>query len=158
QYDVNGGAFDTQLKQQIAVVRAAGGDVMVSFGGANGQELAQVDTNVPALTAAYQSVIDDYGLTHIDFDIHGAAAADPTSIDRPSQAIAALQQNAAAHGKDLQVWFTLPVLPTGLTADGLYVLKSVQKYGVQVGGVNLMTMDYGDGAAPNPKGQMGTYA
>jgi hypothetical protein len=158
QYDVNGGAFDTQLKQQVAAVRAAGGDVMVSFGGASGQELAQADTNVAALTAAYQSVINDYGLTHIDFDVEGAAVADPASIDRRSQAVAALQKNAAAQGKDLQVWFTLPVLPTGLTGDGLYVLQSAQKYGVHVAGVNLMTMDYGDAAAPNPKGQMGTYA
>ncbi len=158
EYDVNGGTFDTQLKQQIAAVRGLGGDVMVSFGGASGQELAQANTNVATLTAAYQSVINAYGLTHIDFDIEGAAVADPASIDRRSQAIAALEKNAAAQGKDLQVWFTLPVLPTGLTSDGLYVLQSAQKYGVHVAGVNLMTMDYGDGAAPNPKGQMGTYA
>ncbi|HEY2827929.1 MAG TPA: chitinase, partial [Pirellulales bacterium] len=32
------------------------------------------------------------------------------------------------------------------------------KYGVNVSGVNIMTMDYGDGAAPNPAGKMGDYA
>ncbi len=32
------------------------------------------------------------------------------------------------------------------------------KYGVQIGLVNGMAMDYGDSAAPNPAGQMGTYA
>lgn len=157
-YEVNHGAFDTQIKQQIAEVRNAGGNVMVSFGGANGQELAQAITNVRTLTAAYQSVIDAYNLSAIDFDIEGAAVGDPASIDRRSQAIAALQQNAAAHGNTLQVWFTLPVLPSGLTADGLYVVQSARKYGVKITGVNLMTMDYGEGAAPNPQGQMGTYA
>ncbi len=131
---------------------------MVSFGGASGTELAQAITSVPALTAAYQQVINAYQLTHIDFDIEGAAEADTASIDRRSQAIAALQQAAAADGRTLQVWFTLPVLPTGLTADGLYVLQSALKYGVQIAGVNVMAMDYGDGAAPNPQGQMGTYA
>ena len=50
------------------------------------------------------------------------------------------------------------MLPTGLTADGLYVLQSALEYGVKLAGVNIMTMDYGDGAAPNPQGQMGTYA
>jgi hypothetical protein len=132
--------------------------VSVSFGGEAGSELAQVITSVHALTQAYQQVISAYGLTHIDFDIEGAAVADTASIDRRSQAIAALQQTAAAAGKTLDVSFTLPVLPSGLTSDGLYVLQSALKYGVKISTVNVMTMDYGDGAAPNPSGQMGTYA
>ena len=157
-YDVNGGTFDQSIRTQIQTLRAAGGDVDVSFGGAAGTELAQAITTVPALTAAYQQVINAYGLTHIDFDIEGAAVADNASIDRRSQAIAALQQAAAASGSSLTVSFTLPVLPTGLTANGLYVLQSALKYGVKIGLVNGMAMDYGDYAAPNPAGQMGTYA
>ena len=53
-----------------------GGDVIVSFGGAANHELAEVITSATALQAAYQSMIDAYGLTHIDFDIEGAAVAD----------------------------------------------------------------------------------
>jgi hypothetical protein len=158
EYEVGGSDFDTQMKANISALRALGGDVMVSFGGAAGQELAQTITSVSALTAAYQSVITAYGLTHIDFDIEGAAVADHASIDRRSQAIAAVQQAAAAAGHPLSVSFTLPVLPTGLTADGLYVIQSALKYGVNISGVNVMTMDYGDGAAPNPAGHMGDYA
>lgn len=158
EYEINGGTFDMALRQQVTQVRALGGDVMASFGGAANQELAQVITNVKTLTAAYQTVVTDYNLTHIDFDIEGAAVADHASIDRRSQALAALQQAQAAAGKPLSIWFTLPALPTGLTADGLYVLQSALKYGVQIGGVNVMTMDYGESAAPNPQGQMGTFA
>ena len=157
-YEVNGGAFDQSIRTEISQVRAHGGDVSVSFGGEAGSELAQMITSVPALTQAYQQVISAYGLTHIDFDIEGAAVADRASIDRRSQAIAALQQTAAAAGKTLDVSFTLPVLPSGLTSDGLYVLQSALKYGVKISTVNVMTMDYGDGAAPNPSGQMGTFA
>ncbi len=157
-YEVNGGAFDQSIHTEISQVRQLGGDVSVSFGGENGQELAQAITSVSALTAAYQKVITAYGLTHIDFDIEGGAVADPTSIDRRSQAIAALQQTAVAAGKTLDVSFTLPVLPTGLTSNGLYVLQSALKYGVKISTVNVMAMDYGDSAAPNPQGQMGTYA
>jgi hypothetical protein len=157
-YEINGGSFDMALRQQVASVRSLGGDVMASFGGAAGQELAQVITSVPQLTAAYQTVVTDYNLTHLDFDIEGAAEADDASIDRRSQALAALEQTAAAAGHPLQIWYTLPALPTGLTADGLYVLQSAMKYGVQLAGVNLMTMDYGESAAPNPSGQMGEYA
>ena len=157
-YEVNNGAFDQSIRAQISQVRALGGDVSVSFGGEAGTELAQAITSVPALTAAYQQVITAYGLTHIDFDIEGAAVADNASIDRRSQAIAALQATAAAAGKTLDVSFTLPVLPTGLTSNGLYVLQSALKYGVKISTVNVMAMDYGDSAAPNPAGQMGTYA
>ncbi len=157
-YDVGNSDFDTQMKSNITALRSLGGDVMVSFGGAANQELAEVITNVPALTAAYQSVITAYGLTHIDFDIEGAAVADHASIDRRSQAIAQLQQAATAAGRKLDVWFTLPVLPTGLTADGLYVIQSALRYGVNIAGVNVMTMDYGDSAAPSPAGHMGDFA
>lgn len=56
------------------------------------------------------------------------------------------------------MWFTLPVLPSGLDSDGQYVLQSAQANGVSFAGVNIMTMDYGDADAPNPQGHMGTYA
>jgi chitinase len=157
-YDVGTTDFDAQMKTNISALRAIGGDVMVSFGGAANQELAEVITDVNSLAAAYQSVITAYGLTHIDFDIEGAAAANQASIDRRSQAIAAVQQTAAAAGRKLDVWFTLPVLPSGLTADGLYVIQSALRYGVNIAGVNVMTMDYGDSAAPSPAGHMGDYA
>ncbi|HVW38794.1 MAG TPA: cellulose binding domain-containing protein [Pirellulales bacterium] len=157
-YEVNGGSFDMALRQQVAGVRAAGGDVMASFGGAANQELALVISDVTQLTAAYQKVVSAYNLTHLDFDIEGAAVADRASIDRRSQALAALQQNAASAGRNLEIWFTLPVLPSGLTSDGIYLLQSALKYGVQIAGVNIMTMDYGDSAAPNPQGHMGDYA
>jgi hypothetical protein len=153
-----GTSFDAQMKNQISGVRALGGDVIVSFGGAAGQELALVITDVTALKNAYQSIVDAYGLTHIDFDVEGAAVADRVSIDRRNQAIAALQQAAATAGKSLDVSYTLPVLPSGLTADGLYVLQSALRFGVNVGNVNVMAMDYGDSAAPNPQGKMGDYA
>lgn len=157
-YAVGSGEFDSQVKTQLAGVRALGGDVIVSFGGAANRELAQAITSVAALQNAYQNVIDAYQLTRIDFDIEGSAAADRASIDRRSQAIAGLQQSAVTAGRELAVWFTLPVLPIGLTADGVYVLQSALRYGVNIAGVNIMAMDYGDSAAPDPNGRMGDYA
>lgn len=158
EYAVNGGAFDLQMRAQISAVRALGGDVAASFGGAANKELAEVITDVARLQAAYQKVVDAYGLTRIDFDIEGAAQADRVSVDRRSQAMAGLQQAAAAAGRRLDIWLTLPVLPTGLTADGLYIVQSAKKFGVAIAGVNIMAMDYGDSAAPNPQGKMGDYA
>ena len=143
---------------QIDALRDLGGEVLVSFGGAAGTPLAAAIPDVGELTQAYQAVVDQYDLTWIDFDVEGSWVADEVSIDRRSQAIRNLQDQAAVDGRPLEVWFTLPVLPSGLTNDGLYVVESALSYGVDIGGVNIMAMDYGDSAAPNPDGQMGDYA
>ncbi|GIF23979.1 chitinase [Actinoplanes tereljensis] len=79
-------------RDQIDAVRARGGDVKISFGGATGIELAQACTSVAALQAEYQAVVTAYNLKYIDLDIEGAATADPTSVARRSQALAALQR------------------------------------------------------------------
>ncbi|WIM96318.1 cellulose binding domain-containing protein [Actinoplanes oblitus] len=139
------GAFDPRQKQfadQIGAIRAAGGDVKVSFGGATGVELAQACTSATALQAEYQAVVDAYDLKYIDLDIEGAASADTASIDRRSTALAALQKA----NPGLKISLTLPVLPEGLTADGLNVVKSAKNAGVDLDLVNIMAMDYGRSA------------
>jgi hypothetical protein len=45
-------------------------------------KLAEVIPSVGDLKVAYQSKISAYRLTHIDFDIGGAAGADHAAIDR----------------------------------------------------------------------------
>ncbi|MBL7261822.1 cellulose binding domain-containing protein [Paractinoplanes lichenicola] len=135
-------AFDPRAKQfadQINAVRAGGGDVKVSFGGATGVELAQACTSVAALQAEYQAVVSAYDLKYIDLDIEGAAVADPTTIARRSTALAALQKA----NPGLKISLTLPVLPEGLTADGLNVVRSAKNAGVDLDLVNIMAMDYG---------------
>jgi hypothetical protein len=136
------GAFDPRAKQfgdQISAIRSAGGDVKVSFGGATGVELAQACTSTSALQAEYQAVVDAYDLKYIDLDIEGAASADTASINRRSTALAGLQKA----NPGLKISLTLPVLPEGLTADGLNVVKSAKSAGVDLDLVNIMAMDYG---------------
>lgn len=59
---------------------------------------------------------------------------------------------------ELVTAFCLPVLPDGLTRNGLYVLENAIANGIRVDMVNIMAMDYGDWATPQPAGQMGEYA
>lgn len=58
----------------------------------------------------------------------------------------ALPLQAANPG--LTVSYTLPVLPAGLTHNGVDLLANAVQRGVRVDVVNVMTMDYGDSAAP----------
>jgi chitinase len=125
-------------KDEIDKLRAAGGDVKISFGGASGIDLAQACTDVGALYTEYAAVVDAYGANYADFDIEGAAFADQASIDRRSQALARLKQTHPG----LRISLTLPVLPDGLTADGLNVVRSAQNAGAAVDAVNVMAMDY----------------
>jgi hypothetical protein len=139
---------------QIGALRAIGGDVRISFGGEDGSELALTCTSVSQLEAAYQDVISAYDVNKVDFDIEGAAIANTAANTRRDQALAALQ----ARDKGLQVSFTLPALPSGLTAQGVAVVRGAAQAGVQISAVNVMAMDYGDGVVPHPSGMMGTYA
>ncbi|MFG2875391.1 cellulose binding domain-containing protein [Streptomyces sp. NPDC048337] len=139
-----------KVAAQIGALRAKGGDVRVSFGGAAGHELALNCATVDDLAAAYGKVIDQYRLTKVDFDIEGAALPDTAANTRRAQAIARLQKSHPG----LDVAFTLPVMPEGLTQPGVALLGDARKNGVRIDAVNIMAMDYG----PAYGGDMGSYA
>ncbi|MFE1194817.1 cellulose binding domain-containing protein [Streptomyces olivaceoviridis] len=135
---------------QIGALRAKGGDVRVSFGGASGSELATTCSSADALAAAYGKAVDSYRLTKVDFDVEGGALPDTAANTRRAQAIAKLQ----AQHPGLDVSFTLPVMPEGLTQDGVNLLANAKSNGVRINTVNIMAMDYG----ASYSGDMGTYA
>ena len=127
---------------EINAIRSRGGDVKISFGGASGIELAQACSTVDSLTAEYQAVVSAYKLKYADFDIEGSAVAEPASVSLRSQAMARLQ----AANSGLRISLTLPVLPSGLTADGVNVVRAARDAGVNLDVVNIMAMDYYQGS------------
>ncbi|MFD4631420.1 chitinase [Streptomyces sp. NPDC058284] len=141
---------DDKVAAQIGALRAKGGDVRVSFGGQAGSELGLKCDGADALATAYGKVIDAYKLTKVDFDIEGAALPDTAANTRRAKAIAKLQKRHPG----LNVSFTLPVMPEGLTGPGVDLLADARKNGVRIGAVNVMAMDYG----ASYSGDMGTYA
>ncbi len=142
---------DTIIAAGITKVRANGGDVIVAFGGYDGTDLAQSCADVTSLQGAYQAVIDRYKVKILDFDVEHTAIEDPVSVDRRSQALNAL----AAANPGLQISYTMPATPAGLTELSMNVIRSAVKYGTPVAIVNLMTMDYG---SPVIMGAMGADA
>ena len=136
-----GGTPVGSYAQQIRDLQSAGGNVIISFGGAEGGELAQTCTNVSSLTAAYANVVNTYGTNRLDFDIEGGVLNDTASTARRDQALAALQ----AQNPNVQVDFTLAVAPNGLPSQELGLLQDAKAKGVKVSVVNLMTMDFGNG-------------
>jgi chitinase len=129
------------MLDQITALRAVGGDVIVSFGGASGTPIDAAITSVSSLVSAYQSIIDRYGLTWIDFDIEGSWVTDQTSISRRNQAARQLQIN----NPSLRITYCLPVMPTGLESSGINVINNAISAGVNIYAVNIMAMDYGQG-------------
>jgi hypothetical protein len=119
---------------------AAGVALRVSFGGAQGQELAARCRDTRRLQAEYASVLDRYHAAAADFDLEGSALADRPAMTRRAQALAGLQ---AQPGRHLTVSLTLPVSPDGLSAPALDAVRAMVGSGVHLGAVNLLAMDYG---------------
>jgi len=124
---------------QIQAIRSRGGDAIVSFGGEAGMELAIAETNATALEAKYQSVIDRYKLTWLDFDIEGKSLFETDANQRRNAALARLQSK----NPGLIVSYTLPVDPGGISAESQRLLTDAKTRGVKVFSVNVMTMDFG---------------
>jgi chitinase len=145
-YTLGEAGEELELDRRVAQLRAAGGNVMISFGGQANDELAAACTDPAALKHAYAEVIDRYDVNVIDLDIEGDALTDGPSVQRRAAAIAALQEERQQAGGELDVWLTLPVATTGLTASGLDVVQSTIDGGVDLLGVNVMTMNFNEGA------------
>ncbi len=136
----------------VQQLQAAGVQVVISFGGATGTEPAVNCSNASQLQAAYQSVINRYGVKLLDFDIEGGATTNQASITVRDQALVGLKKA----NPGLVISYTLPVLPTGLIASGVNILNSAHADGLGLDVVNVMAMDYG--SAQDNGAQMGLDA
>ncbi|MCW7944974.1 hypothetical protein AAW14_23890 [Streptomyces hygroscopicus] len=129
---------DSYTDPEIAKARSEGASVIVSSGGASGEPLAWTCSNQSSIDAGYQAIVNDYGVTRLDFDVEGAAVADTAAAARQMQAMKDLK----ASNPGLQFSMTLPVLTSGLTNDGVNILKAAENAGTKIDVVNIMTMDY----------------
>lgn len=90
--------------------------------------MATVSASVDSLVAVYSNVIETYSLSWIDYWLEGSSLSNYTAVDLRNQALRKMQDS----NQNVRLSYTLPVMPTGLTADGLYALQSSLLYGVRV--------------------------
>ncbi|GAB2647290.1 chitinase [Saccharopolyspora gloriosae] len=130
---------DTAVKEKADAVRAAGGDLSVSFGGYNGIDLGAACPDSASLADAYQQVIDKYGLTHIDLDVEGDDLGDVPGETKRFEAIKSLKQN----NPDLHVTLTLPTTTVGLNDAGKAEIQRAKDIGAEIDLYKVMDFDYG---------------
>jgi chitinase len=142
-YTLSQATGSLDLDRRIAHLQQESGSVAISFGGQKNQELAVNCTDPDKLFNAYQSVVNRYNINTIDLDIEGTDLTDAAAASRRATAIAQLQSQRRAAGKQFAVWVTLPVTPQGLDENGTNAVSQLLTHHVDLAGVNAMTMDYG---------------
>lgn len=126
-------------QRAIEAVRAAGGDVDVSFGGWSGKKLGNSCKSVAALAGAYQKVIDAYSLGAIDIDIeHGEVASKKVRV-RVVEALAEVQQEDPG----LEISITFAAGEAGPEASGRSLIADAAAIGFQPSAWTIMPFDFG---------------
>jgi hypothetical protein len=128
---------DTAVLADVNAIRAAGGDVAVTFGGYNGTELGSSCGSASALAAAYQQVVSKYNLTHVDFDYENGALDANTAVR--FGAIATLEKN----NPNLKVSLTIPMTTVGFPGTGTDEIQQAKANGARLDVINIMDFDTG---------------
>jgi chitinase len=130
---------DTQVGAVINQVRSGGGDVIVSAGGYNGTKLGQVCSSASATAAAYQQVINAYGLHAFDFDLEEPEIESSTAIANELGAAQILQQQ----NPGLFISITMPSTATGANYFGQLLLNQAKSLAFTPSDYTIMPFDGG---------------
>jgi hypothetical protein len=132
---LSGGSDQTAIES----IRAAGGDVDVSFGGWSGRKLGNACRSASALAGAYQQVIDAYSLKAIDIDIEHTEFENATVRKRVVAALAKVR--LANPGLGISV--TLGTAEAGPEAAGRSLIADAAAIHFQPDAWTVMPFDFG---------------
>ncbi|MEV7521117.1 carbohydrate binding domain-containing protein [Streptomyces sp. NPDC091371] len=125
----------------IASIRAAGGDVVPSIGGWQGNKLGPNCATPEALAGAYQKVIDAYGLKAIDVDIENTDEFENAVVqDRILGALKIVKQN----NPGLKTILTFGTSTTGPTPWGNRLIEQASALGADIDVFTIMPFDFGN--------------
>ncbi|MGZ0149249.1 cellulose binding domain-containing protein [Kribbella sp. WER1] len=124
----------------IAAIRAAGGDVVPSFGGWSGNKLGPNCGTPEALAGAYQQVINAYGLKAIDIDIENSDEFENEAVqDRILNALKIVKQN----NPGIETIVTFGTSTTGPNYYGNRLIDRSKELGANIDVFTLMPFDFG---------------
>jgi hypothetical protein len=130
-------------QQAINAIRAAGGDVIPSFGGWSGNKLGPNCSTPQALAGAYQQVINAYGLKAIDIDIENFDEFENEAVqDRVLNALKIVKQN----NPSVRTIVTFGTTTTGPNFFGTRLVNQAAALGANVDVFTIMPFDFGGGA------------
>lgn len=135
-------ALVPDLMNKLADARnyvAAGGRLLISFGGAHGvyAEIACRDDD--QLFRLMEKLMEDSNTRRFDFDIEGHQLKDVEGTARRARVLARLQ----ARYPDLYVSFSLPGWLLGFGSDSMNLLNTTVAAGVRIDMVNVMAQSFG---------------
>ncbi len=120
-------------------IRGAGGDVIVSFGGASGNKLGNACTSASALAGAYQKVINTYHLKVIDIDIEAGEVSNSTVRQRVIDALKIIKAN----NPGIVTIITLGTSPSGPGGSELDMINRGAASGLNNDVWGIMPFDFG---------------
>jgi chitinase len=141
----SGSLNDAGKTAQINAIRAAGGDVVVSFGGFSGDKLGNACADETALAGAYQKVIDAFDLKAIDIDLEAGEVSQSLKV---LKALKIIKQNNPA----VSTILTLGTGPDGLAGDEAGIPAQAASIGSPVDNWTIMPFDFGSGDATRDHG------
>jgi chitinase len=123
----------------IEAIRAASGEVVVSFGGWSGKKLGSACKTLATLAAAYQTVIDAYSLKAIDIDIEHGEFTNKKTRKRVIEALAVTQQA----NPGLEISITFGTEEDGPETPGRSLIADAAAIGFQPTAWTIMPFDFG---------------
>ncbi len=134
-WDGAGGLTAAGPINRINAIRKAGGDVVISIGGASGTKLGNKCKDAKALAGAYQKVINAYQLRAIDIDLE---AGEVSQSKKVLGALKIIKQN----NPGVQTILTLGTGTSGLVGDEKPIPAQAAAIGSPVDVWSIMPFDF----------------
>jgi chitinase len=142
-WDSEGGLTGGVHASTINAIRAAGGDVVPSFGGYSGNKLGPACSTPELLAGAYQKVIDAFGLKAIDIDIENYDEFENFTVqDRILNALKIVKQK----NPTIKTILTFGTTTSGPSSTGIRLINQAKALGANVDIFAIMPFDFGGGS------------
>ncbi|WP_182883847.1 carbohydrate-binding protein [Microbispora sp. H10949] len=127
----------------ISQIKAAGGNVQISFGGWQGNKLGPNCSSSSAFASAVQQVINAYNPAAVDFDIENTDEFENEAVqDRILGGLKIVKQN----NPNVKVVVTFGTSTTGPSWWGTRLINQSKALGVNIDNYTIMPFDFGGGA------------